>query len=109
MKTPIIVDNFGELLIFDTVDRAERALEPIDVLEGEYIVYDSEGRLLRALAPNDYDRISIKEAENTPQRQKQLRNALIAFLSRLPGEDSEQIVHSSLEELVEKGSKYPTW
>ncbi len=47
---PIIVDNYGDVLVFKSVDDALVYLEPIDVLNNEYIAFDAEGRLLYQFA-----------------------------------------------------------
>jgi hypothetical protein len=47
MKLPIVVDNHGDILLFDTVEDAQVYLEPDDVKNHEYIAYDSEGKKVR--------------------------------------------------------------
>jgi hypothetical protein len=47
MRPPIIIDNHGDMLFFDTIQQAEKYLEPIDVRNQEYAVYDSAGMKLR--------------------------------------------------------------
>lgn len=107
MKPPIIADNFGDLLIFNTIESAQGYLEPIDVRSNEYVVYDSEGRLLRALASSDSGPVTIEDAEKVPTHQTALRGALISFLSQV-GERREDLVQRPLHELVSLGLKYPT-
>ena len=43
MKPPFIVDDSGDLSIFETLEEAERYLEPNDVEPGKCLAYDSEG------------------------------------------------------------------
>lgn len=107
MRQPIIVDNFGNLLIFRSADQAERYLEPIDVLNGEYIAYDSEGRLLRLVALNDYDRITIEQAESTPHHGGILRDALVKFLVAV-GDMPDDIGSMPLPVLIEKALQFAT-
>ena len=47
MKAPIIVNEHGDVSIFESVEYAEQYLEPIDVKNEEYVVYDSKGHLLQ--------------------------------------------------------------
>lgn len=55
MKTPITVDENGDISVFATVDDAEVYMEPIDVERGEYIVTDAEGRQLTlSIVMEDY-------------------------------------------------------
>ena len=53
MRPPIIVDNFGDVMFFESAHTAERYLEAIDVEHGEYVAYDSEGRLLQLTTSKD--------------------------------------------------------
>lgn len=57
MKTPIIVSENGDILIFPTVEEACAYLEPIDVRNGEYIAYDSDGQLLEL-------KVSLEKTKN---------------------------------------------
>jgi len=109
MRPPIIaVDSSGDVLIFDSVQSAERYLEPIDVLHGEYVIYDARGcELTASLAPRGRG-ITIAEREPARRRQPELRQHLIAFLAAA-GEDEDSLEGLSLEELVALGQrKYPT-
>lgn len=44
MKRPIIIYDNGDLLIFESIEKAESYLEPIDI--DIYTGYDSQGHLL---------------------------------------------------------------
>lgn len=46
VKTPIIIDNHGDLRTFDSVEAAEAYMEVVDVERGEYIARDADGHLL---------------------------------------------------------------
>jgi hypothetical protein len=58
MKAPIIVNEHGNVSIFESVEYAEQYLEPIDVTNEEYVVYDSKGHLLQ-LAVSQKELLSI--------------------------------------------------
>jgi len=47
IRPPIIVDESGDISIFDSARSAERYLEPIDVRNEVYEVYDATGRRLK--------------------------------------------------------------
>lgn len=46
MKTPIYINEHGDVTTFATVDEAETYMEPIDVERGEYVVTDADGQRL---------------------------------------------------------------
>jgi hypothetical protein len=46
MKTPISINENGDVSIFETVEEAEAYMEPMDVERGEYTVLDADGRQL---------------------------------------------------------------
>jgi hypothetical protein len=46
MKLPIIVNDHGDVSIYRSLEDVERALEVIDVRNGEYSAYDADGRPL---------------------------------------------------------------
>lgn len=46
MKTPISIDENGDVSVFASVEDAEAYMEAIDVERGEYVVTDADGGLL---------------------------------------------------------------
>lgn len=74
MKTPITIDENGDISIFATVEEAEHYMEPIDVEHGEYKVFDADGRqllveiyteksaLLGGLLKNRLQKVRIRDA-----------------------------------------------
>jgi hypothetical protein len=110
MKPPIIANNLGDVLIFESITKAERYIEPIDVKNGAYVIYDSEGRLLEASVVKKKimgERVVLKDREQAPEHQAELRDLLIEFLSTL-GESKESLAACSLSQLVEKGLQFKT-
>jgi hypothetical protein len=106
MKLPIIVVESGDILFFRSLSIAEHYLEPIDVRNNEYITYDSEGRLLR-LVPCEYT-VKIELAEEEPTHAEKLREALLAFFTKV-GFATDLLLQASLEELILEGlSNYET-
>src|SRR2546430_4351631 len=96
MKAPIIADDFGDLLVFESQKAAESYLEAIDVKKRDYPVYDSEGRRLSATVVKDSkgrERVAILNREDQPQHQAELRSLLIAFLDQVlkPRENLEAL------------------
>lgn len=108
MKPPLIVQSVRspeDVLVFSSVDGAERYLEPIDVLGEEYIAYDSEGRRLRLTAPNAVDRITIGLAELAPRHSDELRATLIRLLS-CSGKEVDDLQQMTLPDLVQRACRY---
>ena len=72
MRDPIIVvENVACIYVFDSKVQAERYLEAIDVLNGEYTAYESEGRLL-SLEVVEKDRVRIAVADDVPKHEAEL-------------------------------------
>ncbi len=46
MKTPISINEHGDMSTFASVEEAESYMEPIDVQRGEYVVSDADGQPL---------------------------------------------------------------
>lgn len=104
VKTPIFLDNFGDVLVFDSIRSAERYIEPIDVANNEYVGYDGEGRLLQ-LAVIKKRQVSIESAESEPKHSDELRRTLVRFLLRL-GESEGWLSNASLQDLVTRMMKH---
>ncbi len=102
---PIIVDEQGTATVFESVEDAERYLEPIDVRNGEYVAYDSEGRLLRLLPTSP--RITIENADLEPHHANEVRELLVRLLS-YTGVPVEILRSESLQELVARSLEYKT-
>jgi hypothetical protein len=106
MKTPIFINERGDVSVFESVEDAEHYIEPIDVANNEYVGYDSEGRLLQ-LTVTDANRVNIRSAESVPRHAAELRKALTWFLSYV-GVSENWLSNASLQELVEKMLEYKT-
>jgi hypothetical protein len=104
MDASIIVDNFGDLMVFTSVKSAETWMEAIDVINDEYVIYDSAGRLLKASVTKT-DRVVIDAVESEPSHTRELRDILVDHLSgrRIPREVLER---ESLETIVQRASIY---
>ena len=78
-----MIDENGDVSVYETAEVAARKLEPIDVQNNEYTAFDSEGYPLQLLA-GEY-RVSIpgrKEATADPDA---LAGILRSFLERASG------------------------
>jgi hypothetical protein len=109
MEIPIIIDNFGDILVFSDVQKAENYLEATDVDNNEYVGYDSRGRLLSLTTRGNS--VIIQLAEIDPKHDRQLFTVLSGFLARVlkrKGLAWEWLSQASLEELVTKALEYKT-
>ena len=105
IQPPIIVNETGAIDVFDSVEAAERYLEPIDVAKNRFVAFDSEGRLLRLTATSL--RVTIEAAEDPPQHVEDARQLLIKLLGDV-GVTEANVSEKSLADLVEIGLKYTT-
>jgi hypothetical protein len=106
MKPPIIVNNFGDILVFDSVQEAERYLEPVDVANGEYVAYDSAGTFLE-LTVTEINRTVIQPAELTPSHEVELEQALRRFFTNV-GISPEWLSTATLPDLIGRSLDYKT-
>jgi len=102
MRPPIIVDNRGDVGIFETSGAAERYLEPIDIRHGEYVIYDSEGqRLEGVIAKRRLNEIvKLQPAPKSDVNPDALRHILIGFLSRVDHTPEDVLSSRSLPQLI---------
>jgi hypothetical protein len=102
MQPPIIVDNKGDVSIFDSVERAQRYLEPIDVRNDEYVIYDREGTLLRGIIVKHFlaERVKLEPASEPGVATTRLRQVLVDFLVRVGTHTEKKLEQLSLEGLL---------
>jgi hypothetical protein len=110
VKPPIVIDDSGDLMVFDSPDLAQRYIEPIDIKAGHYMIYDSEGRLLAAdIVPKAFvlERVVLRDAEDIPTHQHVLMGRLKSFLVAV-GEDPQRLENCALGDLVHQCLPYKT-
>lgn len=102
MESPIIVDNKGDVSIFDSVEKAERYLEPIDIRNDEYVVYDRSGRLLKCAIVKHLlaERVKLEPASESVVDVPRLRRVLVDCLARVGTRLEKPLEQRSLEELL---------
>jgi hypothetical protein len=105
MKPPIIINENGDISIYDSLEKAELDIEPPDVKNNIYTIYDSEGLMLTPVVIDDpiYDVVKIYATDE--KRPVELIRALIDFLSET-GHDSLILRTMALEELVKLRMEY---
>jgi hypothetical protein len=109
VKTPIIVDNRGDVFLFESISDMERYIEPIDVVNQEYKFFDSTGRALTVGIQNDQGRekVKIMQCEDQPTHQSELRSLLITFLNAVSN-TSTDFENLPLDHLIGKALPYKT-
>ena len=92
IRSPIIVDARGDLLVFNTVGAAQRDLNPSDIREGHYpVAYDADGRKLRievrvrerkilGIFPELKEWVEVVACEHIPTHEQTLRELLLRFI-----------------------------
>lgn len=101
VKPPIIVFDNGDVLIFESVEKAESYLEPIDI--PVYSAYDSCGHLLQL--QRQQNRVKIHLADPELNYSDQLKTILIEFLSKIEI-SSDYLSELSIQELICRALKY---
>ena len=94
---PIIVSESGDVIVFASIEAAERGLESIDVENGIYDLYDATGLRLEALP--GINKVSIRRMSPERYCADEARTILCAYLRWVePGE--KWFLAATLEELV---------
>lgn len=117
MRLPIIVNEHGDVSIYRSVEQAERALEAIDVQNGEYVAYDAQGRPLVlsvvveekagpfGLFPRRIENVRLTEDPTAEADEAGLRALLVQFLDRAgisPNDVKDEDISSFVNAMVEK-------
>jgi len=102
MKTPLIADNRGDILVFESLSDASSYLEPIDIRNGEYVFYDAEGNRLQAIIGVG-GRISFSPLSPPAGAVEELRASLEKYLVRVGCKEQPQ---PNLIYLLEQVSKW---
>jgi hypothetical protein len=105
MKPPIIINDntraekSGDLSVYESIERAERALDYESAQDDQLHVYDSNGLLLRVVGNADCRGAHLEAVEIAPGHKDTLIAILIDFLTKL-GEPKVKVDVMTLEELI---------
>ena len=107
MQPPIIYDDRGDVLIFDSPDWAESYLEPFVVRQSGPYGYDGIGHLLRfdIRVVRGRERVQVALAEPEPTHVSDLREILIRFLTKL-GVVTRPDENLGLDELIARAERF---
>jgi hypothetical protein len=97
LEPPIFVVEGLDISVHDTVESAERSLEPWWVNEECGSVFDASGRLIQLKAGKH--RVRIESWEEVPAHADELRSFLSDYL-KLKGHPREQSANAELSDLV---------
>jgi uncharacterized protein (DUF3820 family) len=113
MKEPIICFNRDEhsTLIFESVFKAERYVEPIDIKIGNNVFYDSEGKILEGSVitdPRGIERTLISEIANNKFDKYELKRVLIDLIEDYLDFSRKQLEEMELFLVVKEALKFKT-
>ena len=100
MRLPIIVNEHGDVQVFESVNDAETALEAIDVRNDEYVAYDADGQRLLVSVVEENDHVQISYEEDRGNGREELKKILSVFLVRTGHPD--EVKEMSLQQLIDK-------
>ena len=92
---PIIANQKGDVLLFESISDVEAFVEPIDAKNGEYSIFDSRGLLLVPFVTEDGVQVRLVESSPPDHRPDELVTVLRGFLSRL-GENRSGVAEDEL-------------
>lgn len=107
IKTPIVLNDSGDVQMFDSVESVERYIEPIDAENLDCEVFDADGNLLVPEVVSEpkwpfglakLKRVVLTAANRKPAS-KRLTDVLEAFLS---SKGIELPVERGLQDLIER-------
>jgi hypothetical protein len=81
MVAPIVIDEHGDIQIYQTVAIACRSLEAIDVLNDEFEAFDSNGRALVLLAQEN--RVSLALPADSHPNPAELERRLRRYINAI--------------------------
>ena len=106
-NTIIVLGKYEDVTIFESREKAEEYLEPIDIRNGEYTIYDASGKRLQASIEKDLkgiERVTLLIAEDPIINIPEIKRILVGLLSRsgypkvaLDKMELDQLVRESLE------------
>ena len=108
MEEVVIAYDHGDVIIFDSISRAEKYLESIDVNNNEYILYNGNGRRLIANVRSEsrgFERVVITEDLIDDSSKSELMQILTRLLN-YSGFDMESLNNMELGELVHESLKF---
>lgn len=118
MDIPIIANFYGDVFAFESTERAQYEIEPIDIYRKNCTLYDGEGRLLKAELlgrrswfSGDWTGIKIFSAEKNPEHANELKTILVDYLSdsALPSNSRDKLGLCSLHDLIQELVRRNGW
>ena len=104
-KPPVIVNEKGDVELYESVEAAEIDVEAIDVENQEYVIYDSQGLVLIPKVMEDGIHVRLFDSEPRDERTDELVTVLRRKLSQLgeekTGVPEETVWRMSRAELLD--------
>lgn len=105
---PIFAYDPADLLVFETVRKAERYIEPIDAKDNKY--FDADGQILTVLIEKDFkgiERTIIKESDAPQYDKTELRRIILDTLEYV-NYSRQEIENKTFSELIDEILKFKT-
>lgn len=107
MRLPVIVYENGDVCLFASQEAAERALEPIDVKNGEYQIFDAGGTLItprvvkRKRGSYWIESVELSNADDGRMPEADLQSLLADFLVRANVKSEDEVRSLALGSVLE--------
>jgi hypothetical protein len=105
MKFPIIIDDHGDVSIYDSVEAAQLDLEAVDVKNHQFKAYDGDGQLLALEVVSKRfgsELVRVTDPERMNLTRDVLRDVLENYLVNCECVSSEQLSALDDTELLKK-------
>ena len=97
IQTPVIIDEGGDLGLYESIEAAERSCEAVDVWNGEYVAFDASGRRL-SLHVDDEGLVWMEPAPDSRSSEHEVCEAVRRYLRAC--RPSENLQNLSLRQLL---------
>lgn len=102
MKAPIFICDNGDVSIFESVEYAEKYIEPVDVIDEDFIIYDCEGMLLHPITQimetKNVECVKIIDSSGCKRKPDELKRQIMDFFGRTNAPHNESL---SLPNLID--------
>lgn len=107
MQGPLLVID-DDVDIFETIEAAERNIEPADVRQGRLVIYDKEGRIVRPLIVKRLlaEVVEFDRTASTESNVDAVRSGLVRFLRTRESAGEPDYEGLPLDALFARALKY---
>ena len=120
IKPPLVQIDGPDIIIYESIEEAERDTEPQDIKNEDFNIFDSEGNQLNFVITlhkrkrkliffefeDIYPVVTICEKKPTINKQEELRNIIIDYLLQQKKYSQSNLENRSLHYLIDEMGKY---